>query len=118
MGTPPAFPLLFLRISYLKENIFKYSTDFVQIFNGENESADELAFLTGLVPSLVESTGNTVFIKFQSDENHYSYYYDLWTGFKIFYEAGKGNCNQQSLIQYKFLLTLFCRISNLQVVVY
>ena len=113
-----------MRVIYLKENILKFREDVVHIFNGENEFAPRIAYLTGYGPSLVESTGNTVFIKFQSDD--WTMFFDVedelqdedpWTGFKIFYEAGKGHCNQLALIQYKVLF-IFCRISNLKVVVY
>ena len=73
--------------------------------------------MTGFGPSLVESTGNNVFIKFTTDGDHDTPWYHLWTGFRIFYEAGKGHCNQLALIQYKVLF-IFCRISNLKVGVY
>ena len=66
--------------------ILTYRYDFVRIHDGANEFATELAALTGILPSPVESTGNTVFINFLSD-------FDTGdTGFKIEYEAGKCYC--------------------------
>ena len=89
-----------MRISYLNEHVLNFRYDFVRIYDGENEFATELAALTGILPSPVESTGNTVFINFQSDYGNDD---DLSTGFKIEYEAGEGHCHQQVLIQNKLL---------------
>ena len=99
----------------MNDHVLNYRYDFVRIYDGENEFATELAALTGILPSPVESTGNTVFINFQSDD--WTMFIDgyiedevqdkdPWSGFKIFYEAGKGHCNQQALIQYKLLFIL------------
>ena len=89
-----------MRIYYLNEHVLNFRYDFVRIYDGENEFATELAALTGILPSPVESTGNTVFINFQSDYGNDD---DLSTGFKIEYEAGEGHCHQQVLIQHKLL---------------
>ena len=60
-----------------------YRYDFVNIYDGENEFATQIASLTGILPNPVESSGNTIFINFLSD-------YDTGeTGFKITYEAGE-----------------------------
>ena len=72
-----------------------YRYDFVQIRDGENGFATEIVTLSGNYPGYhVESTGNTLFINFQSD------YVTGDTGFKIKYEAGKRYCRKQTLFQY------------------
>ena len=60
-----------------------YRYDFVNIYDGENEFAAQIASLTGILPSPVESTGNTIFINFLSD------FSTVETGFRIGYEAGE-----------------------------
>ena len=60
-----------------------YRYDFVNIYDGEDEFAAQIASLTGILPNPVESSGNTIFINFLSD-------YDTGeTGFRIGYEAGE-----------------------------
>ena len=60
-----------------------YRYDFVNIYDGENEFATQIASLTGILPNPVESSGNTIFINFLSD-------FDTGeTGFRIGYEAGE-----------------------------
>ena len=60
-----------------------YRYDFVNIYDGEDEFAAQIASLTGILPSPVESTGNTIFINFLSD------FSTVETGFRIGYEAGE-----------------------------
>ena len=60
-----------------------YRYDFVNIYDGQDEFAAQLASLTGILPNPVESSGNTIFINFLSD-------FDTGeTGFRIGYEAGE-----------------------------
>ena len=60
-----------------------YRYDFVNIYDGQDEFAAQLASLTGILPNPVESSGNIIFINFLSD-------FDTGdTGFRIGYEAGE-----------------------------
>ena len=60
-----------------------YRYDFVNIYDGQNEFAAQIASLTGILPNPVESSGNTIFINFLSD------FSTVETGFRIGYEAGE-----------------------------
>ena len=82
--------------------IFLFSYDFVNIYDGADDTAGSLDSLTGILPSPVQSTGNVIFINFLSDFSTTN------PGFKIEYEAGKSNYDWKDL----FESTRSCFISS------
>ena len=71
--------------------MYSFSFDYLAIFDGQNDEATEIAKLSGNLGSFsISSTGNSLFIKFES-----SYYDDGSTGFLATIHYGNSYMNMK-----------------------